>query len=1112
MSTQNPQVDDLFAAHQMGKTTQTKTLPEPENPSECCPKDVDENTPQNESSEKLETIMLRESSKIATIRSANVFDREITDDEKAIVAARVAFNQKMMALYERREKSRKIEEIRNICADLDEEEAQYALDEYGGSEDRAIAALTGAGGDHLIRRFKAHVKAHKPKNEADASAEVDAEPKAAANRPAGNPTTGVVTHKDMKKAKGAAGCFVGSFRGKLYKPANRPAAASSKQSRAKVKAEAEKEAENEAENEAEDEAENKAEDEVENKAEDEAENKAEDEAQQEAAEQEAVPAGKEEENHAPQEETAQEVEAAAKGKPLRDAAAEVGETSKAEATEPEQASKAAKRERGAQESTAVATEPAVETAVPEEATTAAASTKTAKSAVKQPAERKKGGLFDTHFAKQIQGSKQAEAPVAEAVKPANIKMDALVGRRFSVTWPTDQRLYYGTVAKVNKRKRTLYLVYDPENPDEPDVYEEDKDCPLSGEDSFLEDGYQILGEPRIPGVLMSGDPVPAAPASADVPGSEAGAEVEEKAEDEEEDETPSAPQAAPTSAKGKAKQSTKQKSSNAYIERAEEAASPGAGPKPATAKKAKAKAEAAEPRSSSKKRSLEDGSTKKDAAALAKKGKGKQTSLNFHTAADTPMASPAKPSKEPKRAPLEEPEGAGTLKGGTPAATPTARGSKRALEHRADASPAASAQGEPGQDEAEEGAVEEAEAARKPKRARGKPAAEAEAEAEAEEDTLMKDAKADEEGADAKPSAADSEDTRDGPGTATEGGAAVQSADQTMEAGPSSSEPKARGPCGRAKPNSGRLGRVKRCSVKSCELVSIGTVSLRDGWHNRGYIFPDGYEIRTNFRASVDIDQLCVHVCSIFSKGKFHPAPTFRVLAMDRPDEPLDGKSATACWKAILDRINAEINERRRNGENLPAPPRTAIAGPEYFGLNHPNVVEQLEAQDPEHKCSVYWEGKDVRSDMMSGVAAVAPPRAQRAPAASRSKSSRAGRGRNRFDSDNEDEEEEAEEEGEAVSNKWSSINRGERYKNRHGEMAEQEENPLPGFIDPITLEEVVKPAISPHGQVMGYATWIEVLKEANKCPFTKKPLNRNQLTVLNVRNIERFRDQIVGL
>jgi hypothetical protein len=36
------------------------------------------------------------------------------------------------------------------------------------------------------------------------------------------------------------------------------------------------------------------------------------------------------------------------------------------------------------------------------------------------------------------------------------------------------------------------------------------------------------------------------------------------------------------------------------------------------------------------------------------------------------------------------------------------------------------------------------------------------------------------------------------------------------------------------------------------------------------------------------------------------------------------------------------------------------------------------------------------------------------------------------------------------------------------GRVANCAINPLPGYIDPITLEEVVKPAISPHGHVMG--------------------------------------------
>lgn len=42
-------------------------------------------------------------------------------------------------------------------------------------------------------------------------------------------------------------------------------------------------------------------------------------------------------------------------------------------------------------------------------------------------------------------------------------------------------------------------------------------------------------------------------------------------------------------------------------------------------------------------------------------------------------------------------------------------------------------------------------------------------------------------------------------------------------------------------------------------------------------------------------------------------------------------------WQ-VLKRINGEIEARRRAGEDLPPAPKTAIAGPEYFGFNQPEV------------------------------------------------------------------------------------------------------------------------------------------------------------------------------
>lgn len=57
----------------------------------------------------------------------------------------------------------------------------------------------------------------------------------------------------------------------------------------------------------------------------------------------------------------------------------------------------------------------------------------------------------------------------------------------------------------------------------------------------------------------------------------------------------------------------------------------------------------------------------------------------------------------------------------------------------------------------------------------------------------------------------------------------------------------------------------------------------------------------------------------------------------------------------VLKRINREIAQLIKKGENLPPPPKTAIAGPEYFGLVQTDIVEAIENLDPEHACDLYW-------------------------------------------------------------------------------------------------------------------------------------------------------------
>ncbi|KAK4513904.1 Phosphomannomutase 1 [Mucor velutinosus] len=100
------------------------------------------------------------------------------------------------------------------------------------------------------------------------------------------------------------------------------------------------------------------------------------------------------------------------------------------------------------------------------------------------------------------------------------------------------------------------------------------------------------------------------------------------------------------------------------------------------------------------------------------------------------------------------------------------------------------------------------------------------------------------------------------------------------------------------------------------------------------------------------------------------------------------------------------------------------------------------------------------------------------------------------------------------VRSSASTSSKRTRTRSTQVQLATEDDNPLPGFIDPITLDEVIKPAISTYGHVMGYDSWVRCLTnwegKKNICPLTKKPLSKRDLTVLTPDNIEAYRDKII--
>ncbi|KAI9226722.1 MAG: hypothetical protein DHS80DRAFT_18313, partial [Piptocephalis tieghemiana] len=128
------------------------------------------------------------------------------------------------------------------------------------------------------------------------------------------------------------------------------------------------------------------------------------------------------------------------------------------------------------------------------------------------------------------------------------------------------------------------------------------------------------------------------------------------------------------------------------------------------------------------------------------------------------------------------------------------------------------------------------------------------------------------------------------------------------------------------------------------------------------------------------------------------------------------------------------------------------------------------------------------------------------------------------------DEDEEDEDEGDdlgmgdsmSTSSFMSRIGTTKRARAMRGEVIGEEgegreefeerlrkENPLPDLIDPITLDEVVRPAISPYGHVMSWESWVKCLDKdegENRCPLTKNRLEKHQLKLLTLENIHAYR------
>jgi len=73
--------------------------------------------------------------------------------------------------------------------------------------------------------------------------------------------------------------------------------------------------------------------------------------------------------------------------------------------------------------------------------------------------------------------------------------------------------------------------------------------------------------------------------------------------------------------------------------------------------------------------------------------------------------------------------------------------------------------------------------------------------------------------------------------------------------------------------------------------------------------------------------------------------------------------------------------------------------------------------------------------------------------------------------------------------------------------------NPIPGVLDPLTEQEMKRPAMSPDFYVLDYSTWMKYIYEKHENPYTRKHMvSKRDLIILTIDNFEQYKDKIRNL
>ncbi|PKI37517.1 lysine-specific demethylase JMJ18-like [Punica granatum] len=150
---------------------------------------------------------------------------------------------------------------------------------------------------------------------------------------------------------------------------------------------------------------------------------------------------------------------------------------------------------------------------------------------------------------------------------------------------------------------------------------------------------------------------------------------------------------------------------------------------------------------------------------------------------------------------------------------------------------------------------------------------------------------------------------------------------------------------------------VKR-SIPCAEPIDFGSIMIGKRWSSKQTIFPNGYKSRINFFSVLSPNKICSYISEVADAGLL--GPIFKVTLEESPAVTFADVSAEKCWDSVVQQLKQEVARQSSLGvQGLPTfDELQTVNGLDMFGFSSPQVIQMIEAMDPNRQCTDYWNQK----------------------------------------------------------------------------------------------------------------------------------------------------------